>query len=139
MFSDADLGVVEAATAMRNRDPCGDNATLARLAAVNAEGVGSLELPVLLVFGDDDAIFLPTAADTQAALFTSSPSVTLEKVGAGHALALERAAPAVRAIADRWLVEELPEPKAAPSLGAAVALLAMLAHRQQRRSATRGG
>lgn len=127
VFFDAAPYVVAAATAMRNRDPCGDNATLTRLAAVNAEGVGSLELPVLLVFGNDDAIFLPTAADAQAALFTSSPSVTLERVDAGHALALERAAPDVHAIVDQWLVEELPEPNAALSLSAALALLGLLA------------
>lgn len=104
VFRDTDPAVVEAATRRRNRDPCGDNATLARMAVVNAVGVGSLTVPVLLAFGDRDAVFESGAADTQTRLFRSSRDVTLRRfAGAGHALMLERVAPAVRSTVAEWL------------------------------------
>lgn len=106
VFRDTDPAVVDAATRRRNRDPCGDNATLARMAVVNAVGVGSLTVPVLLAFGDRDAVFDSGAADTQARLFRSSRDVTLRRFpGAGHALMLERVAPQVRSATAEWLAD----------------------------------
>lgn len=104
VFHDTDPTVVAAATARRNRDPCGDNAGLARILVVNATRVSSITAPVLLVFGDDDAVYEDNADETQAALFSGSSKVTLRHVpNAGHALALERSAPLVHDIAAAWL------------------------------------
>lgn len=106
VFNDTDPAVVAAATPLRNRDPCGDNATLARIAVVNATGVGEITVPVLLLFGEDDAVFQEEAAQNQADSFEGSESVTLRKfAGAGHALTLERAAGDVRAAVAGWLGE----------------------------------
>lgn len=116
VFADTDPAVVERVTKMRNRDPCGDNSTLAGLAAVNAAGIGDIDVPVLLLFGEGDAIFEDPAADVQARLFRSSPSVTLRRFPkAGHALTLERAAPSVQDAAADWLEEKgfvTPAPRA---------------------------
>ena len=118
VFHDADPAVVERATARRNRDPCGDNASLARILAVNAAAARSITVPVLLVFGDDDAVYEDSADETQAALFSGSSQVTLRHVpNAGHALALERSAPLVRDIAAAWL----------PSISAATTTSTVLA------------
>jgi pimeloyl-ACP methyl ester carboxylesterase len=104
VFADTDPRVVAAVTRLRNRDPCGDVATLVQLSAVNASGAGKITVPVLLLFGDADANFQAKAADDQAAAFTASPGVTVRHfAGAGHALTLELAAPAVRAAAASWL------------------------------------
>lgn len=104
VFADTEPEVVDIVTRLRNRDPCGDNASLLRLAAINAVGVGSLTIPVLLVYGDQDAVFEDAAADVQARLFRSSPSVTLRRVsGAGHALTLERSAARVQSRTAAWL------------------------------------
>jgi len=104
MFFDGDWSVIQAATRKRNRDPCGDNATLARLAVVNRLGVARLRFPVLLVFGDEDPAFQEGAAEQQAGLFSASTAVTVHHVPrAAHALTLERAAPVTHAHVLGWL------------------------------------
>lgn len=117
VFRDTEPAVVERATARRNRDPCGDNATVARLAVVNQLGVGSITVPVLLVFGEEDAVFQDDAMAKQAALFDGSSEVTTRSIPkAGHALTLERSAPLVRAVAAEWLTaSKLVAAVAAPS------------------------
>lgn len=106
MFTDADPDVVATATSMRNRDPCGDNATLPRMFALNAASVGALEVPVLLLSGDRDPVFAPGAFDVQAGLYSSSPSVTTQSFDAAHALPLERVAPQVQEAVAAWLTEQ---------------------------------
>lgn len=104
MFFDADWSVIQTATRKRNRDPCGDNATLARLAVVNRLGIAKLRFPVLLVFGDEDPVFQEGAAEQQAGLFSASTAVTVHHVPrAAHALTLERAAPVTHAHVLGWL------------------------------------
>lgn len=104
MFFDAEPAVQLAATARRNRDPCGDNASLVRLAAVNRLGVGEIEVPVLLLFGDRDPVFMTDAARRQAAAFRASSAVTLHMIPrAAHALTLERSGALARARLADWL------------------------------------
>lgn len=104
VFHSAPPEVVAAATAMRNRDPCGDNATLARIAVVNSLNLGKISVPVLLVFGQNDAIFQSGAAENQAERFSGSAQVKLVTIpNAGHALTLEAPAPEVRSLAAGWL------------------------------------
>lgn len=104
VFNDTDPNVVAHATAMRNRDPCGDIETLVQVSIVNGRRASMISVPVLLLFGENDANFQPSAADNQAKSFSGSPSVTVRRFArAGHALTLERAAPKVRAAVAQWL------------------------------------
>lgn len=122
VFADTDPAVIQHATARRNRDPCGDNAGLVPLAVANQRGVKSITAPVLLVFGDRDAVFQPDAMGKQAALFTGSSRVTTKSIpGAGHALTLERSAPLVRETTAAWLTASalavVPGPPSDPAAG----------------------
>jgi pimeloyl-ACP methyl ester carboxylesterase len=61
---------------------------------------------VLLVYGTRDALFTRANAESQAADFTGTGDLSLRFVeGAGHFIALEREAPAFRALVERWLVD----------------------------------
>lgn len=116
VFADTDPVVADRATARRNRDPCGDNATLARVAVVNQLGLKNVTVPVLLVFGEEDAVFQDGAMADQAALFERSPSVTTKSIPkAGHALTLERSAGLVRTTTASWLATVTGSP--APAAG----------------------
>jgi hypothetical protein len=118
VFASAEPAVVAAATALRNRDPCGDVGSLTQAGVVNGGRLERIRVPVLLLFGDRDATFQPGTAEKQAAAFTGSPDVTLRTfAGAGHALTLERQAPAVGLALEEWLAERWPagSPPPAPS------------------------
>ena len=73
--------------------------------AANRASLGELTIPILLVYGRQDALFpQPDAGDQQKALFTGSSDVTeVQMDGAGQALALERTAPAYRRTMSDWL------------------------------------
>ncbi|HEX8206388.1 MAG TPA: alpha/beta hydrolase [Solirubrobacteraceae bacterium] len=104
LFASAEPRVQEAATALRNRDPCGDVSTLTPATAHNAARQADIKLPVLLVFGGADAVYETGTGEKEAAAFTGSDDVSYHEVaGAGHALALEREAPQVRATVAEWL------------------------------------
>lgn len=104
MFFDAEPSVATTATALRNRDPCGDNASLARLAVVNRMRLSRIRVPVLLLFGEHDPVFTADAADAQAAAFTASDAVELHRIPrAAHALTLERSGGQARAHTAAWL------------------------------------
>ena len=83
MFHDADPRVVAAVTAMRNPEPCGDDASLLAAIATDVREVPGITVPVLLVIGDHDAVFPPPAlqkcsASSSPGAMTSpaSPSLT---------------------------------------------------------------
>jgi pimeloyl-ACP methyl ester carboxylesterase len=104
VFHDTDPRIVALVTPMRNRDPCGDIATLVQISIVNGRRASMITVPVLVLFGENDANFQSSAADSQANSFTESPSVTVRRfAGAGHALTLERAAPSVQRAVAGWL------------------------------------
>jgi pimeloyl-ACP methyl ester carboxylesterase len=109
VFASAEPAVVAAATALRNRDPCGDAGSLTQAGIVNGRRLERIEVPVLLLFGDRDATFQPGTGERQAAAFSGSPDVTLRTfAGAGHALTLERQAPAVGSALEGWLAGRWP-------------------------------
>lgn len=106
-FANADPDVIEAATAMRNRGPCGEP-----LSAIPTIVFDDLQLllreitvPVLLVYGRQDEFFLqPLAGSFQASLYGGSGDVSTVFIDdAGQALALERSAPEFRAALSSWL------------------------------------
>lgn len=104
MFFDTDPVVADLATALRNRDPCGDSASLARMAVVNRLRIGELALPVLLLHGAHDPIFTADAFQSQARSYSSSPEVVAHLVPrAAHALTLERTRLVVHAHLRDWL------------------------------------
>jgi pimeloyl-ACP methyl ester carboxylesterase len=104
-FSDAEPRIVDLAVPLHHRDPCGDVGSFVQGAIVNHFYDNRISVPVLLLYGLGDALFnQPTAGQNQAALFTGSHDVTLTFFpGAGHALTLQRSAPAVRQRVSDWL------------------------------------
>lgn len=109
VFHSASADVVSAVTSMRNRDPCGDASTLTPATVVNGANQNQIDVPVLLLFGEEDAIFQDGAAESEAQAFSGSDDVTLEQFpDSGHALAFEAAAADVRATLSAWLAERSP-------------------------------
>lgn len=106
-YFDTDPAVLDAALPRRNSDPCGDVSSTPQLLVANNQGVGSIQVPVLLLFGTDDAIYeQPSAGESQRELFGGSSDVTLKFFErTGHALVLERSAPRVREVVAGWLGE----------------------------------
>jgi pimeloyl-ACP methyl ester carboxylesterase len=86
----------------RNLNPCGDTATFAAGAAVNAANIASITVPVLVIIGGQDALFPPPAGPTQKSLFTGSKNVRLVQLSpSSHAITVEAVAPQfARTIAD---------------------------------------
>jgi pimeloyl-ACP methyl ester carboxylesterase len=57
-----------------------------------------------MIFGKQDALFPPPAAQNHRTLFTGSNDVTLHEIdGAGHTLMLQRTAPEFRRKLSDWL------------------------------------
>jgi pimeloyl-ACP methyl ester carboxylesterase len=104
MFANADPAVSAAATSQRLPDPCGDIASIGLALAVDAVRLKTISVPVLLAFGTRDALFPPPAAQMQRALYPSNGDVTVVNIaGTGHAVTLERTAPALAATVAGWL------------------------------------
>ncbi len=106
MFHGIAPAVEAAANAMRTLDPCGDITSVLEAAAIDATKVAAINVPIVFVWGSDDAIFpdqLPWA-QTQEALYRASPKVTnLELAGSGHAVTLELNAPLLQREMSAWL------------------------------------
>jgi pimeloyl-ACP methyl ester carboxylesterase len=103
-FHDADPAVVEIATSLRTRDPCGGTATIIDALVKDLRSLASVNVPVLLVCGREDAAFPSFACPYLKRRYTGSRDVSLSFVaGAGHALPLERTAPAFRRKVASWL------------------------------------
>ena len=104
MFHDADPKVVAAVTAMRNPEPCGDDASLLSAIATDVREVPSMTVPVLLLIGDHDAVFPPPALESQRRLFAGSHDVTAVTIpDTGHAVTVERSAGLTRDAVISWL------------------------------------
>jgi pimeloyl-ACP methyl ester carboxylesterase len=104
MFADSTPSVLEAATALRNRDPCGDTASIVPALLQQRPFVAKLKLPVLIVCGTRDALYSSLGCGQQRDRYTRSRSRRLELIkGAGHALTLGRSAKAFRKKVGRWL------------------------------------
>lgn len=95
---------VRAAVPAPNPDPCGQLLSLGPALTVDTAQLGQVEVPVLVMFGDADAVFPPPAADQQALRYTGSPEVTTVIIeGASHFPLVEaNHLDAVSAI-DTWL------------------------------------
>ncbi len=106
-FRTAEARIANAVTATRNPDPCGDVNSLVPAIAANQANVGSIAVPVLLMYGTGDAVYdQPKAGEDQRKLFGGSKDVTLRFFDdQAHALVFESRAGEVRATAAGWLTQ----------------------------------
>jgi pimeloyl-ACP methyl ester carboxylesterase len=104
VFHSADPAVIEAATRLRTRDPCGDSRSIVDGLVVDLKSLSRVKVPVLVVCGTEDAVTPDFACPYLKRRYVGSRDVSLSFVPkAGHALTLERAAPAFRRRVSRWL------------------------------------
>jgi pimeloyl-ACP methyl ester carboxylesterase len=104
MFHDADPAVVAAANQLRNPDPCGDDESLAQTLVLDQLLLSTIRVPVLLLYGANDALFPPPAGSLERLHLLGSSDVSLDQIpDTGHAVTLERSAPTLVADVSRWL------------------------------------
>jgi pimeloyl-ACP methyl ester carboxylesterase len=95
---------VRAAVPAPKFDPCGQARSIPPGIGSDEFNLGRINVPVLAVFGDKDAIFSPDAAKQQASRYTGSPDVTLEMIpDTSHFPMLEATLPTTVAAVDKWL------------------------------------
>jgi pimeloyl-ACP methyl ester carboxylesterase len=100
----ADPAVVRAVLATVERNPCGIGTSLVQTLAVDRLRLGTITVPVLLLFGDHDEFFPPPDGERQKALYSGSPDVTYELLpNTGHAMEIDGTAPTARAAVSAWL------------------------------------
>jgi pimeloyl-ACP methyl ester carboxylesterase len=108
MFHDTDPAVLKAANDARTMDPCGDIESILNGVVSDVLGVGSIDVPVVYVWGTEDANYVSGSPwwQLQEGFYTSSPKVTdVTLENTGHAVTLERSAPQLMDSMDRWLKE----------------------------------
>jgi pimeloyl-ACP methyl ester carboxylesterase len=108
LFRTALLAVQESASALRNPDPCGDALSLATTVALGNVLTRLIDVPVLLLFGEKDALNRPDSRMLQPLAYGPGARVTAHTLaGTGSALPLEQSAPHTRAYVTSWLCETL--------------------------------
>jgi pimeloyl-ACP methyl ester carboxylesterase len=102
-FHSAEQSMIDAVTAARNRDPCGDSGSVIP-ALVASPAVSVVKVPVLVICGTRDALFSPVGCGLQRDRYTGARDVSLALVkNSGHAVTLEREAATFRKKVSRWL------------------------------------
>jgi pimeloyl-ACP methyl ester carboxylesterase len=103
-FHSAEPAVVNVATSLRSRDPCGDSASIVDALVLDLKSLPRVRTPVLLVCGREDAVTPEFACPYLKRRYVGSADVALSFVPkAGHALPLERKAPVFRRRVSAWL------------------------------------
>ncbi|MBA2763733.1 MAG: alpha/beta hydrolase [Thermoleophilaceae bacterium] len=97
--------VADRATRLRTLDPCGESGTALQAIATDVLSTNTIDEPVLLLYGENDALFPPPQSSvTQSLLYAGNDDVTLEIVpNTPHAVTLARTAPDVRERISAWL------------------------------------
>jgi pimeloyl-ACP methyl ester carboxylesterase len=104
VFHRAEPAVMDLATSLRGRDPCGDTASIIDALVQEVKSLPRVKAPVLLVCGREDAVTPDFACPYLKRRYTGSGDVSLAFVPrAGHALPLERTAPLFRRRVSAWL------------------------------------
>jgi pimeloyl-ACP methyl ester carboxylesterase len=104
MFSNPLAGARDLAHAIRNPDPCGDDASIPGEIVASNLLLSTVAIPVLVLCADDDAIFpFDTSCSSQQSHFSGSPNVAFEHVSGGHALTLESSAVTFESKLSGWL------------------------------------
>lgn len=103
MLARPEPGMRRALYRAHERDPCG-LLTSAPGIRENPERLHTIRVPVLLVYGTEDALFHERARRAQRDDFTGTGDLRYKLIrDAGHFLTLERRAPAFARLVDRWL------------------------------------
>jgi hypothetical protein len=103
---DMDPAVLAVLLRERTRDPCGDLVSIPLSFVADQPLIRTIDEPVLLVAGKQDAFFPPPGAAAQQVLgyVPTGPNVELEELeDTGHAMTLGRTHEAFVAVMDRWL------------------------------------
>jgi len=101
-FHDAEQEVIEATLPLRNRHPCGDMASQLAGVVVDRAQVAEIDIPVLLLYGADDARVQGQAEHEE--WFSGSPDTELVVIpSSGHFVGLERRASEVTDSVSAWL------------------------------------
>lgn len=104
LFYDAPPKMVEDFVAHRERDPCGDLAGAPEALALAPLQLPTVTVPVLIIDGDHDSVYLREGIEAQALHYRGSDNVTVEIIkDAGHIFFIERKGPESRAVISRWL------------------------------------
>jgi pimeloyl-ACP methyl ester carboxylesterase len=101
-LGDADPAIVARDTAMANLTPTAEMQSISIQPARSLDAL--VTAPVLVTFGQNDAIFPPSCQQLQPPLYRQSPAVTVATLpAAGHALMLHLDAPALHQALLAWL------------------------------------
>jgi len=100
-----DPAVADATAAKRAKDPCGDLVSIGPALLVNQLAASVVSGPVLLLAGQQDALFPPPAVDLQQARMVNAKVTAKTMPDTGHALTLGRTAPQVRETLSAFLKE----------------------------------
>jgi pimeloyl-ACP methyl ester carboxylesterase len=103
-FHRAEPAVMDLATRLRARDPCGDTRSIVDALVLDVKSLSRIQAPVLVVCGREDAVTPDFACPYLKRRYDRSGDVSLVFIPrSGHALPLERAAPSFRSRVSRWL------------------------------------
>jgi len=106
-FATTPAPLVEGALAQRNRNACGDLATVTAIGEANVATNERVDVPVLVIAGGADAIYPEPAGEDLAGQFTGSEDVQLVTLpGTAHSLATEDTAPQWADTVSSWLNEQ---------------------------------
>jgi pimeloyl-ACP methyl ester carboxylesterase len=95
-----------AIVALRNRDPCGDIASIISALVQQQSQLGAVKAPVFVICGTKDVLYAPLGCESQGDRFKGSRHVTVESVrGAGHSITLDPPAATFRRKMSRWLTK----------------------------------
>jgi pimeloyl-ACP methyl ester carboxylesterase len=101
-LTDADPAIVERDTTMANLTPTAEMQSISPQPARTLDAL--VTAPVLVAFGQNDAIFPPPCQQLQAPLYRQSPAVTVATLpAAGHSLMLHLDAPVLHEALLAWL------------------------------------
>ena len=106
LFTNTDPAVIDAAVALRHRNPCGYLNSAPPMLASDQAHLGEIHVPVLLIMGAQDPVFTEQGFELQRAHYTGTSDVTSVRMqDAGHFPMLSRIAPEYRALIAGWLTE----------------------------------
>jgi pimeloyl-ACP methyl ester carboxylesterase len=109
LFYDADPRVIAATDALRNPNPCGIIRSTPPAVPIDVALDHRIEVPVLVVFGDEDTlIWTKQGEEQQQDNFGSSDKSTVFIPNAGHFIMFERTAPKLRFAVSTWLGSRFP-------------------------------
>jgi len=110
LFYNAAPRVINATNALRNENPCGIIRSTPQGTAIDRARLSQIELPVLIVFGDNESlVWTRQGEEEQEADFSASPDKqTVFIPEAGHFPMFERTAPIFDSVMSGWLASRFP-------------------------------